>query len=84
MKKAYIPVSMIIFLAFLFLLLFLFPPMREVELPSSAPQYSTQQSVSSSGQELKAEKEIALRDWNDDPSHLEMFSPKRKRLYVVE
>lgn len=76
---------MILFvLAFLLLLLFLFPPMREVELPSPAPQYSAQQSVSSSGQELKVEEEIALRDWNDDSSHWEMFSPKRKRLYVVE
>lgn len=56
--------------------------MKEVEFPF--PQDSLEQSVSSSGQELKAEEEIALRDWNDDSSHWEMFSPKRKRLYVVE
>lgn len=73
---------LLLFLVFLLLLLFLFPPMKEVEFPF--PQDSLEQSVSSSGQELKAEKEIALRDWNDDPSHLEMFSPKTKGLYVVE
>lgn len=71
--------------AFLLLLLMLLPAVRnaQVPLPMPSPQYLAQQG-SLPHEPPKTIGQILLRDWDDDTSHWEMFSPKRKGVYIVE